>query len=542
MRRSEATLASRLATCRLATIVRGAPALAPALLAMAVAAQDAAVVGSVRSASGRPIADARVTFVPDSTTGVAWLDQHRPAAPPVSGRSDERGRFRIAADATSGCLVVEHDSGLGAVLDHCSPGSARLVVVEPLGALRLGTGAEFAADVLLLRGADEHVVLGRRAGRELRMPVGDYLLLIESAGAHAIARAHVRSGQTLDLDTASAMSAPRLRLPGGATCTPASWPGLVLRPDPDGFVHLPQVRGIGVVRCIDAAGARVEDLWYGADSGVLSWPIAGDAPSRELTVRNADGSAAASVLVCAIDEQDDLQRVRARVWTASDGTARLPLPEPSPAARRRLCAVHPDGTPVFAAPDASLIEFPRMQRTRIVVLSPDGDPLAGARVAVRDVRMPDRVFRTDHSGRVLVPRASGSTPVLLVDHEDHLPCEVALDAALVERGSIGLEAGLELFGVAYVDVDRVASRVRVELRDIASRTRIGTRTTWTDEHGRFRFRGLPDASFTVFAQDERGSATWSGRLSRARPGSTEWRLDLRSEDPPLPTSPIDRGR
>ena len=499
--------------------------------------------GYVCTESGRAVEHAQVAFVPDGAAGVDWLDGFLEPRIPRRGASDARGRFRVAAPAGTGCLWIEHADGLGAMRAHYATEAPERVALEPLGAVRLRGGERLVARVLVLRAHASRVDLGRREGTRVRLPAGDYLLWLES-GAHSwVDRVRVEPGKVLDLDLPADGLAQEFIGPAGCRLAFADWPQVELQRDAAGAVRPPVVRGLGILRwTLDVAGgAQVfGELWYGPDGPASSEAGAVTAPEERAVVRvsTVGGSPAAGADVFVIGVRGSRARVLARARADSDGRAGLPLPDAAPGEERRIlvrAADHPPTWDRLPNGAALTVELPPVDTRRILVVAPSGDPVAFASIRLRGDRMPERTFPTDLAGNAVVRVPAGSVPELEVHDAEHLPFRGLLGPR--SGGSpqvVQLRDGLQLHGVAYLDDRQIAPNVRIELRDPSDTTGVRTRTVVTDDHGRFRFRGLPDALFTLSVTTERNGVTWSGRLARAQPGDTEWRLDLGNEDPPLP--------
>jgi Carboxypeptidase regulatory-like domain len=137
--------------------------------------------------------------------------------------------------------------------------------------------------------------------------------------------------------------------------------------------------------------------------------------------------------------------------------------------------------------------------------------------------------KTDEGGRFRFEGLVGRTFVVRVELED--PDQAVRLPEWVRGGTEDLEVVVET-AVPVVGVvvrpdgtPAVLARVWAEPDGHSA----SSRSTSTDENGRFRLRGLLSASWTVWAQicDLETDVLWKGKISGVRPGQSDLRLVLR---------------
>ena len=162
---------------------------------------SATALGMVRTASGRPLADARVRWLPGSTAVPAWLPETA-SGEPVAGRTDDRGRFRFAVPpGPATCLVTTAD-GLGAIVPDAHSDIPLPLTLAPLARLSMEDGRAFAARARLVVAPGRTVALPPAGpADELLLPPGPWILAIEADGATFEWSRELAPGQRVTIET-----------------------------------------------------------------------------------------------------------------------------------------------------------------------------------------------------------------------------------------------------------------------------------------------------------------------------------------------------
>lgn len=512
------------------------------LLAPVRAQETGEVLGLVRTESGRPVAGARVRFVPDRSRGFAWRLPPDAPAPAVIGRSRSDGRFRFDAPTGSGTLVVEHESGLGAVVHHVATGAAVPVVVRALGSVRRADGRPFAAQVRLLLD-DGSVWLDPLQGTELRLPAGRWLLLVDTGGSRQEVSAAVRPGTEVEIAPTST-AGHLVAAPDAARIELGRWPGLEAR---DAAGRLPALGGPDVLAAVaePEPGLEVHAQGWVEPRGVVRLPVV-EGEVRRFSIVGPAGEPVAHAEVLTLLAGPGPARIVAharvtggagRVWAPADLAADESV---RPVVVVLAPGLRPGLVELDELPDTMRLAAAHPMRFRLEGAS--GQMVAGASVVCRSPQDPllDRRVVSDDRGVVHVPDAAGESLTVVVHSAEHLPREVVLPTAETGVPLVTLVPGREVKGVVRMVPDRLGDTIEVQLRDTAGTFGVPPRTVVADADGAFRFGGLPDGIYTLFAQTTVDGVTWSGILRGVQPGRDEWTLQLRSEDPAPPGARRDR--
>lgn len=496
------------------------------------------ILGRVRSESGRPIEGARVSFLSDPIHGLSWLAAIDPPPAAIEGRSDGDGRFNLRTPSPTGALLVEHTDGLGAVVERVAAQAPVPVVIRPLAELRRADGAPLRAWLRALPRNGVGVPIGRREGQALRLPAGRWLLLVEDGDRRVELRVELLSGrsQTLtvprrDPEVADAPS------PGiGMTAHAARWleAGDLLAAGSMPAMAAP-VAWIGRVR--QAEGTHLFRAW----SNQPRLPAVTSLPAwRALTVTDADGAPLAGARVLGVIEPAGGASVVSESASDARGVAAVALPDDrttptwivvirASSAPRALLWTEPGREP----PPTIALTAGASRRVR--VQDGDGRGIADARVELRapGPAFMDRVFRTDAQGFAVLTDVPAGVLRLRVDSGRHVPCATEVPAAAITAPIplIALDDGVAIHGRVILGPDAPAADVDIELRDPSGNSAMRPRFAVTDREGRFRFEGLADGTYTLFATAAPDGITWSGQRIGAQPGDDEWTLLLTSEDP-----------
>ncbi|MFO1051863.1 MAG: carboxypeptidase-like regulatory domain-containing protein [Planctomycetota bacterium] len=494
------------------------------------------VLGRVSSESGRAVPGARISFVPDSADGLDWLGALGSSATPTEGISDERGAFRFAVRGPSGAILAERADRLGIVIARASSKAPLRIVLEPMAEVRRIDGHDIDAFVVALPRNERPVPLGRRNGPSLRLPAGRYLLMFQGE-RRAEMRVDLRSGTHEELDIPSRPEIPT-DLDAGIEAIAERWRqagDLVRRgsvPDFGGPVAW-------TLRRQDAEGTRVTRTWTRRPSTTdldtrapwhatkivddLGHAIVG---ARVIGIRIASGGAQPSC-----ESQSDAEGIAHFLATpaATEGT-------------RDVVVVVAQGK-VFAVEMANDLLGELQQIVlhdavvrRIRIVDEDAIGIDGARVRIPSTLSPwlDRTFRSDASGFVDLPATAAGPLALKVDSDHHVPCGVTLAAHADRIEAITLKRGLVLRGRVQLTDGKPGADVDVQIREPSGRSDFAPRFAVSAADGSFVFEGLPDSTFTLFAQASPGGVTWSGQRVGTQPNGDEWTIVLRCEDPEPP--------
>lgn len=496
-------------------------------LSACLCAQQQAVLGIVRDASGQAVAGAALRFFPRPSRTAPW---HEPTnRSPVTGHTRHDGRFRLEVGVDRGCLVVDHpergsrltdiDSGVPSVIELVDPAFLRMRDGEPVRwRLRSNTL--------------EPCRVGERRGREVRVAAGSYSLLLERDDRFTLHHVRVEPGAIIDLDfEIEGRTRTRLVVDGRSfgRISPAGFEDVTLLVR-DGEALAPMTRHAGSVIERIEHGACTVSIEHNYDSTTAEQRVTSAFEVRTVTLPPmaigaqvysiaADGSSVAVKSRCVVDATRRARYVptvsRASFLVVERaGFAPVILTQPIV------------GSPAF--------EFIPESRIQVRVQSPDGPLNSTARVSVLQspLRALERSARTNLRGEASFGGLAPGYTLIRVDHPGYQPAraERMLETG-DQRVTVELQPGFSLHGVVLRDGAPEADAI-VELRSPDDPS--GSRMAATDRAGRFRFTGLAERDYTVTAQLEVAGTTWSTQIDRVLPGE-EVRLVLEHEDPPLPT-------
>ena len=95
---------------------------------------------------------------------------------------------------------------------------------------------------------------------------------------------------------------------------------------------------------------------------------------------------------------------------------------------------------------------------------------------------------------------------------------------------IDMQPGVLIRGTVVDVRGKPVEGASVVLRELGTAEGLGERHRRTDHEGFFRFEGLPDARFVLFASRQRKGKTESGKLHDIAPGMGPVRLQIRPEE------------
>jgi hypothetical protein len=507
--------------------------LATALLAPPAAAQPGPagdVLGLVRTESGRPVERADIRF-----SGDLPVAGHEPALGPLAAEatSGRGGRFRFGAPVRSGSLWVVTRDGLGAVIPTVQVGVPIVVTLRPLGSLQLEDDSNFRCVVQVLRpGAppSPFQILPTSPGAVLRLPAGTFLLLVQAKGSWVERSVEVQPGAQVTIPAVVPEGQPIPGPPGSWQLD--RWPLVPLPFDDDSPVLLAgPTSAVQRVR-IDDSITVFRKSWFDTVRTPATGPPAGRV--IEVVARSADGSA--------------LEGVRSTTWAASPGglvqiaearspSAGHPTPCWLPAAPGptrivlRAPGHRPASFPVDAIPDQVQltpsepcelrVRVPG-QRPAFVSVAEPGDPYTELHVA------------TDARGIARLPYTPTASAEVTVTAPGCAPLRGTFEAlGLPDRG-LTPEAGKLLRGRVLDASGTPVTFCEVEVRDPSGIHLQTPRRTVSGEDGSFEIEGLPDATYTIWAQDVRQGRTFSAQARGVQPGRDVWDIVLRDEDPARP--------
>lgn len=497
-------------------------------------------LGRVVSESGRALAGATVTAIP--IVGKSWISgpDDQPLAAPVRADTGADGRFRFELEWSRAALVVTTPAGLGAIAAPVDAQVPTIVRAAPMAAVRRADGEPLDTRVRFVLDGGETVPLGRRNGQELLLPPGRWMFLAEDRSRRVELAATLASGARHEIllphGSGLAMSGA-----GQHRVWLDRWPEL-REPVIDGHLPLLLAEGSAWLEWQRGSAAVFTEFLVDPRSAAPSQPEGLD---RGIVVTNEDGGPIEQARLSVVHRVGRKWRLVSRSLSTIDGHASLWIPRQQD---RDLAVVaeHPD----FAATwlDLPADDFANRDALRITLApagvavldfaDPTGQPLSDVTVRVIDPRIPAdlRIERTNSRGRVMLERLPTGARVE-VESRSHLPLydlDLAVRPGEESRRTIVLDHGSELRGAVRDAVGAPARDVIVELRDPSGIHLRSTRRVETDEQGSFVFRGIPDASFVLFAAISRNGHTHSARIPQAQPGETNWVLVLADEDPESP--------
>jgi hypothetical protein len=507
------------------------------------------ILGLLRTVSGRPVADARIRFAADPSGAPPWLPNRTPT--PTEGRSQPDGRFRMPVPAAEGCLMVSSGSGLGAVVPRISAGAALPIVLEPLGALECGDGRPFSAEIQVLRSDRSPANFGTASssadpsgdGRHrLTLPAGRYLLRIRAGESFFECAVRIPAGGTERLGAEA--RGLRLRLAPGIRAELGRWPG---RPavDADGRTHALAGPDVLLVRTSPAPGVEIRsEGWVDAD-GSVRWPTPAGTLGEARIGPAVDAAPLSAIAAHTVVDSTAGPRVVAVARIESGDRIPVWLPaevEGGAEGLRTWVVFEAAGCRPAVRAAGALREPVRMQPAEALEFrleDADGLPVAFAGVRLESAEHPllDLSLHADARGIVRLPWHPAAGSIARLRSERHVPLELAFPLpATGPMPVIRLEDGLRIRGSVRLEDETGVEGVVVECRDPSGNLGVAPRTALSDEAGSFDFAGLPDGTYTLFAQANRDGVTWSALLRGVQPGRDTWVIVLRSEDPPSPAT------
>lgn len=497
-------------------------------LAGAAAAQDGpAVSGILRTQDLQPARHANVSFQPAPLARLEALGPWQAQPEPLQGKADARGEFRIPCPQAPGLLTAWTESGLAAMTAPVHPGDPVRLELVPSARVRAPEG-EPTTFWLSVHGIDAFGWHRRAAANVLVLAAGEHEAWSLRNGIAHWQRLRLLPGETVALP--SAREGRRIAGDGSHRIVVADRPEVELLGPQAGAVVL-----VG-----EAAEAPLAQVW--PDGRITTMGAASAATivrSHCVEVRDAaDQPVAGATIWLTTERAGGSHRVAACVQTDASGAATVPVA--SDLADTWL-VVESEGRAPVARALAATVEHLRVRveppvARAIRVLRPDGSPAAGTDLRVLDASLASASamrVTTDLRGWAHVPLAPAMVVVAAVDAR--YACDGLVLGPDDVQTELQLAAGQRLRGRAVVADDQPAAGALVTLRDPSGRLLPRERTVRADASGWFEFTGLPTGrQLVLFAQQQRGGRTWSGKLVRAVADEGTWTIELRDEDPVLP--------
>lgn len=512
---------------RPAGALRRALALACALAGPASGQEGPAVLGILRTQDLQPARHADVSFQPAPLARLEAIGPWQQQAAPVQGRADARGEFRIPCPQAPGLLTAWTTNGLAAMAAPVHPGEPVRLELVPSAQVRAPEG-EPTTFWLSARGSDALAWLRRSRANVLWLAAGEHEAWTLREGIAQWHRLRLLPGETVALPTAR----EGRRIEGDGTHR------IVVADRPE--VELLGARAGTVVLCGEAAEAALAQWWPdGRITPLGAATAAATVRTHRVVVHDAaDRPVAGATVWLTMERADATHRVAARVQTDASGAASVPVASDL---TDTWLVVEADGLAPLAHALPAAAEQVRLRleppvARAIRVLRPDGSPAAGTDLRVLDASLASAAairVTTDLRGWAHVPLAPAAVVVAAVDAR--YACEGLTLGPGAAQAELRLTTGKRLRGRAVLADDQPASGALVTLRDPAARLLPRERTSRADAGGWFEFSGLPgDRQLVLFAQQQRGGRTWSGKLVRAMADEGTWTIELRDEDPVLP--------
>jgi hypothetical protein len=470
--------------------------------------------------------------------------------------------FELRGADRRGVLFVRGEQ-VGACAFVAAPDAPVSLALRPLATLRR-TGA-FVAHVRWIQDArrlDPELLVEASLGSfaaddALRLPPGRYRLVIEpsaQSGGDAIEYT-VELAPGADVALADLPGRRRARTQtsdekGGAETDRIAWPGgwtELATPHADEAAHAP---GLTI-------GRRTEDLWAFARGDEPAPPLSQGSSQRRARAESGEAwvvrertVSEPGVFVGLALLPSDRVELRSIEWTPEDLQGPTAVHAAVPADRQDAWWVFvPDDQrsailagPLLAAEPREPIAALPSHTLALRVLDSEGLPVPDAHALVGDGPM-RRALPTDETGVVEIGRLAASD-VLVRIVANHRPSATARLEATIDRAGapheIALPVGLPIFGRALSEGEggslAAAAGAVVELRDPTRVLEPGARVTTTDAEGRFRFDGLADGFYVLFASHQSGTRTWSVRRTGIRPDrQAAVEIVLVDEDPRPPS-------
>jgi len=485
------------------------------------------VFGVLRTQDLQPARHAMVSFRPMPLARLEALGSFQAQPAVLQGKADARGEFRIPCPQSPGLLTAWTENGLAAMAAPVHPGDPVRLELVPSAQVRAPEG-EPTTFWLSVRGNDAFGWHWRAEANVLVLASGEHEAWTLRDGIAHWQRLRLLPGETVMLPA----SREGRRVVGDGTyrIVVADWPD----------VELLGARAGAVVLCGEAAEAPLAPWWPDGRITPMGTDTAGvTVRTRRVEVRDgADQPVAGATVWLTTERADATHRVAAKVQTDAAGTASVPvssdLADTWLVVEAEGCAPRAQALPAATEQVRVRVEPPVARA--IHVLRPDGSPAAGTDLRVLDASLATASairVTTDLRGWAHVPLAPAAAVVAAVDAR--YACEGLVLGPAEVQAELQLTAGQRLRGRAVLADDQPAAGAVVTLRDPGGRLLPRERTARADAGGWFEFTGLPGGrQLVLFAQQQRGGRTWSGKLVRAVADEGTWTIELRDEDPVLP--------
>ncbi len=487
--------------------------------------------------SGKPVAAATLTFQPEEPHSVVLLQGWVGAGPAQSASTNDRGTYRIGCHG-AGTLLVEHDSGFGALVHRTSPNTFQTVQARLMGELVIPGGADAVAYVLAVSPTGHTTHLGHRPGPRIRLPAGDYRLLVHSDRWIEL-RCRVISGRRQVLQPVPA-SRQTLRLYAGfrGRITLRGWPR----------VALPQTAGVAPVP--DGPGPRILQVWEQRQDAVLLrelWvqqPHQTLSPSsrglRRLQVHDARGNPLGGAWCFSCYQAPGGLRIVSRSRSNDHGQARIADVSTEPTG---FLLVHKRGfalghAELFGTRHPITVKLGRGYPIRLVVLGPKALAQAGVEVRLQPTAAPwaacssftnpkgEVVFRDLPLGEARA-RLLG-TPFLIQEH-------ILAVTRTGKPATIQARPGFKIQGHVLLPSGQPAANALVMVREPLGSLGLGETVACTGPDGGFTFQGLPkELALVLTASLERAGRTFTSKALGVEAETLDLRVQLLAEDRPQP--------
>ncbi|MHC5066087.1 MAG: carboxypeptidase-like regulatory domain-containing protein, partial [Planctomycetota bacterium] len=345
----------------------------------------AQVSGLVRGPEGKALAQAKVAFYPEQASDLPWLSALLPPPPARTSASEASGRFRIDDPAGRGTIWIEHENGLGGLIHNIDAGVPRLLKTAPMAEISLASGGAFMVEIRGIKPDGSSVYLGQREGRAIRIPAGEFILLVHLQGRLHEVPLTLRSGERRQLTLPDLPSGNLLNWdPAKSELFLIGWPHAI-RHEADGAT-LPAAWGLGRLRrsiIFDAAQPKnrlFSEHWFEPKATLrltLPW-------TRPLEVRTVDreGAELGRVMICSIGYSNSEVSVHALGYTDPNGQLQT-VHRLSPQTTHLVGMSKGYAAmvqPIVQGVTEYQLRLTKPYEIRLRVLDPQGKALAGARV------------------------------------------------------------------------------------------------------------------------------------------------------------------
>ena len=534
-----------------------APAAAQASRPTLSVAVNAPLRVLVLRSSGKALEGAHVTLFSGPRHGLPWheLDEVDPIQP-ATATTDIRGEALVACDQPGGTLLVEHESGLGAVRFDVQANSLVRVDVEPCAELRpaLEPGAtpprqlELALALQVPGGG--LVPIGKRVGPTLVLPAGRWHYLGNCGGRLCDGLVALLPAQRLAITPPDPSTELKVLLPVEANSKVRSfavrlgdWP-MDLPVEADGGVRIPGGRDLRRALVIERR-ERVtlfDQIWLDASS---SRPLHYVPPRVDILPITLQGNGLEPLVGALVLGMRRVgERATPRSLARSDAAGSAFLARPPGREATSYCVIAPGRAFAAIALEADaasdLVQLGPEHQVLVRTLIRGGAPAPGMRFQVRPSDAPwfvRHLVTGPHGETILGGLGVGETafeleePGYVRQTELHHFVAGPLPSAEPARITLEAEPGALVQGRVISPENIPLRGANVTLRDTTGLTGVRERHVATDGEGRFRFDGLPDHHYTLSASLEVAGRTISGQLHGVQPGDNEWSIVVRSEDP-----------